>query len=70
MKNAVYSPNFGSFGCVNKLVELAVLAENSGFDGFFLWDHINITGNEMWSKRSFPPPARLRPYIKLIKSLL
>ncbi|MEC8147003.1 MAG: LLM class flavin-dependent oxidoreductase [Pseudomonadota bacterium] len=46
MKNAVYSPNFGSFGCVNKLVELAVLAENSGFDGFFLWDHINITGNE------------------------
>ena len=46
MKNAVYSPNFGSFGCGNKLVELAVLAENSGFDGFFLWDHINRTGNE------------------------
>lgn len=44
MKNAVYAPNFGEFGCVDKLVNLAVLAETAGFDGFFLWDHINITG--------------------------
>lgn len=46
MKNAVYAPNFGEFGCLDKLVNLAVLAEKSGFDGFFLWDHINITGGE------------------------
>ena len=46
MRNAVYAPNFGEFGCLDKLVNLAVLAEKSGFDGFFLWDHINITGSE------------------------
>ena len=46
MKNAVYAPNFREFGCLDKLVNLAVLAEKSGFDGFFLWDHINITGSE------------------------
>lgn len=46
MKNAVYAPNFGGLGCVEKLVDLAVLAERSGFEGFFLWDHINISGKE------------------------
>ncbi len=35
MRNAVYAPNFGEFGCLDKLVNLAVLAEKSGFDGFF-----------------------------------
>ena len=33
-------PPFGSFGDVHTLVELAVAAEEGGWDGFFLWDHI------------------------------
>ncbi|OUU73886.1 MAG: hypothetical protein CBC29_09270 [Methylococcaceae bacterium TMED69] len=46
MRNAIYAPNFGEFGSLEKLVKLAVVAEKSGFDGFFLWDHINITGSD------------------------
>jgi alkanesulfonate monooxygenase SsuD/methylene tetrahydromethanopterin reductase-like flavin-dependent oxidoreductase (luciferase family) len=33
-------PNHGEYGAVHKIVELAVLAEETGWDGFFLWDHI------------------------------
>ena len=40
MRHAVYLPPFGSFGDVHALVELAVAAEDAGWDGFFLWDHI------------------------------
>jgi alkanesulfonate monooxygenase SsuD/methylene tetrahydromethanopterin reductase-like flavin-dependent oxidoreductase (luciferase family) len=34
-------PNFGEFGDVCVLRDLAVEAEQQGWDGFFLWDHIN-----------------------------
>jgi len=37
MRSGVSAPNFGDPG---HLVELAVLAEARGWDGFFLWDHI------------------------------
>ena len=40
MKFGLYLPNFGPFGEARALVELARLAERSGWDGFFLWDHI------------------------------
>jgi alkanesulfonate monooxygenase SsuD/methylene tetrahydromethanopterin reductase-like flavin-dependent oxidoreductase (luciferase family) len=40
VKRGIYLPPFGSFGDVNVMVELAVSAEASGWDGFFLWDHI------------------------------
>lgn len=40
MRHAVYLPPFGSFGDVHALVELAVAAEDAGWDGFLLWDHI------------------------------
>ena len=40
MQHAIYLPPFGSFGDVHALVELAGAAENAGWDGFFLWDHI------------------------------
>jgi alkanesulfonate monooxygenase SsuD/methylene tetrahydromethanopterin reductase-like flavin-dependent oxidoreductase (luciferase family) len=33
-------PNHGDYGDIHRIVELAVLAEESGWDGFFLWDHI------------------------------
>jgi alkanesulfonate monooxygenase SsuD/methylene tetrahydromethanopterin reductase-like flavin-dependent oxidoreductase (luciferase family) len=35
-------PNFGPFGDVDALVELAVAAESAGWDGFFIWDHIAL----------------------------
>ena len=41
MKFGLYLPNFGAFGNARTLVELAQAAEGTGWDGFFLWDHIN-----------------------------
>ena len=40
MRYAVYAPPFGTFGDVTLLVELAQQAEQAGWDGFFLWDHL------------------------------
>ncbi len=40
MKFGLYLPNFGAFGNARVLSDLAVDAENAGWDGFFLWDHI------------------------------
>src|SRR4051794_2287152 len=42
MQHAVYLPPFDSFGDVHVLVELAVAAEEAGWDGFFTWDHIQF----------------------------
>src|SRR5215510_880101 len=40
MRFAMYVPNFGTFGHVSTVVELAKAAEAAGWDGFFLWDHL------------------------------
>jgi alkanesulfonate monooxygenase SsuD/methylene tetrahydromethanopterin reductase-like flavin-dependent oxidoreductase (luciferase family) len=40
MRHGVYLPNFDLFGEAGVLVELASLAEASGWDGFFIWDHL------------------------------
>jgi alkanesulfonate monooxygenase SsuD/methylene tetrahydromethanopterin reductase-like flavin-dependent oxidoreductase (luciferase family) len=40
MQYGLYLPNFGIFGNVAKLVDLAQEAEQVGWDGFFLWDHV------------------------------
>lgn len=40
MKYAVYSPGFGAFSDPRVLARLASIAEEAGWDGFFLWDHI------------------------------
>ena len=40
VRHAVGLPNVGVFGSVRALVELAVLAEHSGWDGVHLWDHL------------------------------
>jgi len=41
MKFGIYAPNFGkTFGNPKLITELALEAEKSGWDGFFLWDHI------------------------------
>lgn len=40
MKYGLSLPNHGNYGDIHRLVELAHIAEDSGWDGFFLWDHI------------------------------
>jgi alkanesulfonate monooxygenase SsuD/methylene tetrahydromethanopterin reductase-like flavin-dependent oxidoreductase (luciferase family) len=47
MKYAVYLPHFGPYGDARVLASLARDAENAGWDGFFIWDH--IAGGEAWS---------------------
>jgi alkanesulfonate monooxygenase SsuD/methylene tetrahydromethanopterin reductase-like flavin-dependent oxidoreductase (luciferase family) len=37
---AIDTPNFGAFADARLLAELAREAEQAGWDGFFLWDHI------------------------------
>jgi alkanesulfonate monooxygenase SsuD/methylene tetrahydromethanopterin reductase-like flavin-dependent oxidoreductase (luciferase family) len=44
MKFGVFLPNFGPFGDPDALVQLAVDAERSGWQGFFIWDHIQLDG--------------------------
>jgi alkanesulfonate monooxygenase SsuD/methylene tetrahydromethanopterin reductase-like flavin-dependent oxidoreductase (luciferase family) len=47
MRYALFSPNFGTFSDAALLAELAASAEQSGWDGWFLWDHVVYrTGNE------------------------
>jgi len=43
MRFAVSIPNFGAFADTALLCDLAREAEARGWDGFFLWDHINWT---------------------------
>jgi alkanesulfonate monooxygenase SsuD/methylene tetrahydromethanopterin reductase-like flavin-dependent oxidoreductase (luciferase family) len=47
MKFGIYLPNFGPFGDARVLADLAQDAEKSGWDGFFLWDHIAGMGLPM-----------------------
>jgi alkanesulfonate monooxygenase SsuD/methylene tetrahydromethanopterin reductase-like flavin-dependent oxidoreductase (luciferase family) len=40
MKYGIYVPNFGKAISAQSLADLAQNAEKSGWDGFFIWDHI------------------------------
>jgi alkanesulfonate monooxygenase SsuD/methylene tetrahydromethanopterin reductase-like flavin-dependent oxidoreductase (luciferase family) len=40
----VYLPNFGPFGDAQRVADLAREAEQAGWDGFFLWDHVARSG--------------------------
>lgn len=46
MNFAVNLPNFGSFSDPALMVDLARSAEEAGWDGFFVWDHI-VVGDGM-----------------------
>ena len=46
MKFGINIPNFGWFGDIDTLVEIAVEVEESGWDGFFLWDHMLVFKQE------------------------
>ena len=47
VKFAVNVQNFAPFADPRRLAELAKEAEDSGWDGFFLWDHIHWDGPPM-----------------------
>lgn len=57
MKFAVYVPNFGAFGDARVLAHLARDAENAGWDGFFIWDHV------LWSSPEEQPVVE--PWVAL-----
>jgi alkanesulfonate monooxygenase SsuD/methylene tetrahydromethanopterin reductase-like flavin-dependent oxidoreductase (luciferase family) len=40
VQHALYLPPFGTFDDVNLLLDLACEAEQAGWDGFFMWDHL------------------------------
>jgi alkanesulfonate monooxygenase SsuD/methylene tetrahydromethanopterin reductase-like flavin-dependent oxidoreductase (luciferase family) len=40
MKYGLYLPNHGPYGDARAVADLAQDAENAGWDGFFLWDHV------------------------------
>jgi len=46
MRYGMLTTNFGEFGEARDLADLAAEAETSGWDGFFLWDHIQFPGLE------------------------
>ena len=40
MKHGLFLPPFDGLANAERMADLAVLAEESGWDGFFVWDHI------------------------------
>lgn len=48
MKYALYLPPFGPYSDVRALAALARDAEASGWDGFFLWDHMSFNSVPGW----------------------
>jgi alkanesulfonate monooxygenase SsuD/methylene tetrahydromethanopterin reductase-like flavin-dependent oxidoreductase (luciferase family) len=44
MRHAIDLPNFGDYGDPRLLADLAQEAEEHGWDGFFVWDHILAPG--------------------------
>lgn len=57
MHYGIYTPNFGDDLDVRSLAMLAQEAEESGWDGFFLWDHIVYRAN--------PPVRMVDPWVAL-----
>lgn len=49
MRFALNVPNFGEYGDARVLAGLAREAEESGWDGFFIWDHIAWEGAENYA---------------------
>lgn len=42
MQYGLYMPNFGYYGDPRRVADLAREAEQAGWDGFFMWDHIAL----------------------------
>lgn len=60
MQFAIDLPPFGPFSDANLVAQLAEVAEEAGWSGFFLWDHIN------YKLDRFPAPVEIAdPWIHL-----
>jgi len=46
-KFGIYIANYGITNDPQDYVDLAILSENNGWDGFFLWDHVFLSSNKM-----------------------
>ena len=46
MRYGMNVPIFGEYADVRLLAELAADAENAGWDGFWIWDHVHWSGEE------------------------
>ena len=44
MRYSINLPNFGELSDPRTVADLAVAAEEAGWDGFFVWDHVNHGG--------------------------
>src|SRR6266508_2677574 len=53
MRYSINLPNFGELADPKTVAELAVAAEEAGWDGFFVWDHVNHGG---FAGRPFADP--------------
>jgi alkanesulfonate monooxygenase SsuD/methylene tetrahydromethanopterin reductase-like flavin-dependent oxidoreductase (luciferase family) len=40
VKHGIFLPPFGEFASARRVADLAVVAEDAGWDGFFVWDHM------------------------------
>ncbi len=68
MRFGVYVPNFGESSYARTLAELAHDAEESGWDGFFIWDHIMHNKNQRFPMvDSFTALAAMAMTTKRIK---
>ena len=45
MKYGVYVPNLWHYGSVGAITDLALAAEESGWESFFIWDHLLVGGD-------------------------
>lgn len=52
MRFAINCPNFGTTGDARMLADLAREAEDNGWNGFFIWDHIGAN----WGQTPFTDP--------------
>ena len=52
----------GSFGTVAELVELAVAAEEHGWDGYFTWDGVDLDGMPSWDPFAVLAAAAVRTH--------
>jgi len=57
MKYGLYLPNFGAETSARGLADLAQAAEEAGWDGFFLWDHVIASQTQS--------PPLINPWIAL-----
>jgi alkanesulfonate monooxygenase SsuD/methylene tetrahydromethanopterin reductase-like flavin-dependent oxidoreductase (luciferase family) len=66
MRFGLSIPNFGDWADPRRIARLAREAEDAGWDGFFLWDHVRFSANPAcrstipgccWRRSRWPPSA-------------